>query len=716
VCLALSPLLIDVAVVSGHGSEARYVELVPWTKPRIGHTYALSYTELGVGASRAMLNMRTVADRQCAAGATLAFDVDDRYAFDIDETVSVTLTYAPAYSKPFTIYWDANGGEGLGRAAVDVEPGAPLRTVTVRLERARFAGQGTRAVDLAISAPGGALALCDIELARDPDSPALPAAGRVRLEVRDAASGELVPARVGLYDSTGRLPLPSASAVLVHRFTDEVRRLWVSPRAFWPSANRQAFYVDGRYEAPVPAGHYELVVTRGVEYRAYRGVVDVRPGREARVAVNLQRHADLPARGWYSADGHVHVGRDVVRDEPVWMHAAAEDVHLTNLVQMGNLSRTHFQQPAWGRAGQYEKNGYVILSGQEDPRTVQRGHTLHHNIQAPMHLPTDNYFAYDQAFEAVRSQGGFSGYAHQGELFNGRRGLALDVPFGLVDFIEVLQNGRLSTETWYNFLNLGYRILPDAGSDFPYMDLPGVVRNYAKVDGPFSADAWFAAFRRGHMYVTNGPLLEFTVNGQPMGAELKVARGAMLEVIGEADLNPDVDQLSHVELVAHGDVIATAPAKGESRVTLRATVPAERSTWLAIRAWGARQERSNMTVAHSAPVYVLVDGQPFWKRDAVAAIAAEQQARLDELITADVDARGDLEPWETFPLMQQEWQRQRLMLKARVAEASERYQRLADRAAATRSAPIGPFALLIGGAAVLLVARHRPAGEKRSRR
>ena len=77
----------------------------------------MSYTELGVGASRAMVQMRTVADRQCAAGAVLAFDVDDRYAFDIDEPVSVTLTYAPEYSKPFTIYWDANGGEGLGRAA-----------------------------------------------------------------------------------------------------------------------------------------------------------------------------------------------------------------------------------------------------------------------------------------------------------------------------------------------------------------------------------------------------------------------------------------------------------------------------------------------------------------------------------------------------------------------------------------------------------------------
>ena len=274
----------------------------------------------------------------------------------------------------------------------------------------------------------------------------------------------------------------------------------------------------------------------------------------------------------------------------------------------------------------------------------------------------------------------------------------------------MLQNGRLSTEGWYNFLNLGYRMLPDAGSDFPYMDLPGVVRNYAKIDGPFSAEAWFAAFRRGHMYVTNGPLLEFTVNGQPMGAEVKVTRGASLEVVAEADLNPDVDALSHVELVAHGEVIATEPANGRSRVSLRASVAADRSKWLAVRAWGRRQERSNMTVAHTAPVYVVVDGQPFWKPEAVAAIVAEQKTRLTELMTVDVDPRGDLEPWETLALMPEEWNRQRQVLKARVDEASVRYQRLVDRAAASSSVPIrpiGPLALLIGSGTVLLVARRR---------
>jgi hypothetical protein len=674
------------ASLSGHGSEARYVEEVSWTKPRISHSYALSYTELGIGASRAMVQMRTVAGRQCATGAVLGFDVDDGYAFDIDEPVNVTLTYAPEFTKPFSIYWDASGSEGLGRKEIPVEPGAPLRRVTVTLDRARLAGQGTLGVDLAVGAFGGALALCDIEVVRSGETARPQRFGRFRLELRDAESGQSIPARVGLYDSTGRLPLPSDDAILVHRFSDEVRRLWVSQRAFWPTRNRQAFYANGHYSARVPAGSYELVVARGIEYRAHRSQVDIRPEQETTVRVDLQRFADLPRRGWYSGDGHVHIGRDVVRDEPTWAHAAGEDVHLTNLVQMGNITRTHFLQPAWGKAGQFAQNGYVILSGQEDPRTVQHGHTLHHNIQAPIHLPSGDYFAYQTAFEEVRRQGGFSGYAHQGELFNGRRGLALDVPFGIVDFIEVLQNGRLSTEGWYNFLNLGYKILPDAGSDFPYMDLPGVVRNYAKIDGPFSADAWFDAFRRGRLYVTNGPFLEFSVNGQPMGSDVVVSKGGRLEVIAEAMLNPDVDELTHIELVAHGDVIATEQARGDSRVRLRAELTADRSKWFAVRAWGKKQERNNMTVAHSAPIYVTVDGVPFWKPEAVAGIVAEQITRLDEFMKAEVDPRGDLEPWETLPTMQREWERQRDALRPRVDEARVRYQRLSERARAATAA------------------------------
>jgi hypothetical protein len=696
------------SVVQGHGSEARYVEEIQWKKPRIAHTYALSYTELGIGAGRGIAQMRTIGNRQCVTGATLGFDVDDQYAFDIDEPVTVKLTYATQFSKPFAIYWDASSGEGLGRRDVAVEPGEQFREVTVTLERARFAGQGTRGVDIAVGAGfGGTLALCDVEVTRSNATKAAQPAGQLQLELRDAASGQPIPARVGLYDASGRLPLPSNDALLVHRFSDEVRRLWVSQRAFWPTANRQAFYVNGRYSASVPAGSYELVVARGIEYRAHRGRVEVRPGQTATVRVDLQRYADLVGRGWYSGDGHVHIGRDIVRDEPAWAHTAGEDVRLANLVQMGNLSRTHFDQPAWGKAGQFERGGYVIVSGQEDPRTVQHGHTLHHNLQAPVHLSTDEYFSYQHAFEEAKRQGGVSGYAHHGELFNGRRGLALDVPFGIVDFIEVLQNGRLATDAWYGFLNLGYKILPNAGSDYPYMDLPGVVRNYAKIDGAFTPEAWFDAFRSGRMYVTNGPFLELRVNGQPMGSELRVAKDSRVEVVAEADLNPEVDALSHIELVVHGDVVATEQANGQNRIALRAEVAADRSKWLAVRAWGKRQERSHMTIAHSAPVYIVVNGQPFWKTEALPALVAEQRGRLDEFVTATVDPRGDLEPWETLALMQQEWERQRALLKPRVEEAHRRYQLILDRAGAFTAPQAAHYWPLVGFIALLLTTRAR---------
>ena len=164
---------------------------------------------------------------------------------------------------------------------------------------------------------------------------------------------------------------------------------------------------------------------------------------------------------------------------------------------MGNIAVTHFKQPAWGEAGRwYLRDDHVLVSGQEDPRTVQRGHTIHHNLEEPIHLDADSYFLYHEVFEESRRRGGISGYAHLGQLFNGQRGLALDVPFGIVDFIEVLQGGRLFGDIWYSFLNIGYKVLPVAGADYPYFGptLPGVERTYVKLDGPFDTDAWYDSF------------------------------------------------------------------------------------------------------------------------------------------------------------------------------------------------------------------------------
>ena len=669
--------------LQAHGSEARYVREVDWTRPRIAHTYGLSYSELGLGAYRNEVGTRTVGGRECIAGGLVGFDVDDEYAFDIDEPVTLTVTYAPALTTPFTVVWDRNGGDGLGRAEVEPEAGDGLESVTLTLDRARLAGHGTRGIDIAVGSRDG-LCICDIEVTRSGSTDAPAAFGRIRLQITDAATGRPAPARVGLYDPTGRMPLPSGDAILVHRYTDEVRRLWISPRTFWPSPHRQAFYVNGSYEARVPAGTYELVVTRGIEYRVHHAEIEIRPDQTGTVPVALERYADQPARGWYSGDAHIHIQRDAVRDDNTWAQVAAEDVHVANLLQMGNMAGTHFGQPAWGAAGRFERDGHALVSGQEDPRTVHRGHTIHHNLQRPLHLGPESYFLYHRVFEESRGQGGVSGYAHHAELFNGRRGMALDVPFGLVDFVEILQRGRLPTDLWYGFLNLGYKLLPAAGSDFPYMDLPGVVRSYAKIDGPFSVDAWFDAFRAGRLYVTNGPLLEVTADGRTAGAELHVEPGAAVEVVAEASLNPDLDRLDRLELVVHGEVVATERAGGRDRVRLRTTLTAERSQWLAVRAFGERQEPGNVTVAHSAPIYVIVEGRPFYRDERVPELVALQRTRLRELLTEAVDPNGDLEPWETRSLLSEMWPGQRRLLEPRVEEADARYRALLEEVEESR--------------------------------
>ena len=661
--------------VRAHGSEARYVREVDWNRPRIAHTYGLSYSELGMGAYRNEVETRTVGGRQCVAGGLIGFDVDDGYAFDVDEPVTLTLTYAPALTAPFTVVWDRNGGDGLGRAGVRPEAGEALQSVTLTLDRARLAGHGTRGIDIAVGSRDG-LCVCDVEVTRSGATEAPTASGRVRLQITDASSGRPMPARIGLYDATGRMPLPSDDAILVHRYTDEVRRLSLTRRTFWPSPHRQAFYVNGSYAARVPAGTYELVVTRGIEYRVHHGEVEIRPGETSTVSVALARYADQPARGWHSGDAHIHIQRDTVRDENTWAQVAAEDVHVANLLQMGNMAGTHFGQPAWGAAGRFERDGHALVSGQEDPRTVHRGHTIHHNLRRPLHVAPESHFLYHRVFEESRRQGGVSGYAHQAELFNGRRGIALDVPFGIVDFIEILQQGRLPTDLWYGFLNLGYKLLPAAGSDFPYMDLPGVVRSYAKIDGPFSVDAWFDAFRAGRLFVTNGPLLEVTANGRPLGDELHVEPGGTVEVVAEASLNPDLDRLDRLELVVHGEVVATEPANDRDRVRLRTTVTADRSLWLAVRAFGERQERGNLTVAHSAPIYVIVEGRPFYRDEHVPELVALQRTRLRELLTEAVDPNRDLEPWETRSLLSEMWPAQRRLLEPRVEEADARYRAL----------------------------------------
>jgi hypothetical protein len=680
--LAAGVTVLAGVALAASGDDARFSAPLSWKKPHLSRVFAVGYTDLGTNG-RGSSEVRTLNGQPCVVGPTLGFDVDDAYAFDIDEPVELTLTYLPAQTTAQTllVLFDKSGGDGRGSIEVTPERAGTTAEAKLRLDRARFAGQGAQGTDFAIAARQGTMALCDVVVTRSGTTKASAPPGTMRLSVTDAVTGRAVAARVGLYDETGRLPLPSDQAVPINRFTDALRRVWMNRRTAWPVESHEAFYVSGSYDARLPAGVYDLVVARGPEYRVHHQKIAIRSGETSTVGVSMRRFDDLPARGWYSGESHLHLKRERVADANVWNVVSAEDLHVAHLLEMGNIMGTYFKQPAWGTRGRYERDGVALVSGQEDPRTVMRGHTIHWNVGTHQHFEAEGFFQYHLVFERTRREGAMTGYAHLGELFNGRRGLALDVPFGLVDFIEVLQGGRINTDIWYSFLNLGFKVLPVAGADWPYFGptLPGVERTFVKVDGAFNTDSWLDGFRKGHVYVTNGPFLELSVNGRQMGEEIHVPKGTKLEIAASAQLNPDVDGLDRLEIVELGDVRARESAAGKDRVRVATTLSADHSMWIAARAYGVHQEPQFTTIAHSAPIYVVVDDEPTWKRDAVESLVSLQRQQLNELLTTPINADGDLEAFETRETIIEQWQKQLPTLRPRIREADARYEALLEQ-------------------------------------
>jgi hypothetical protein len=472
--------------------------------------------------------------------------------------------------------------------------------------------------------------------------------------------------------------MPSDYALTIHNYDDRGKQIFLRSNhdmvPIWPHRNRFFFYVDGEYESMLPVGTYQLIVSKGPEYGVIQKTIEISADGNVVIDVPMSRWIDMPARNWYSGDDHVHMTRTPNDNASISAVMQAEDIHVTNLLQMGNPYDTNFKQYAFGKNGRYRAGNHALVPGVEDPRTAVRGHTISMNIKE-VYRPTDRYLRYDQIFAEYRKQGGMSGYAHLVyRLFNVERGLAVDVPLGAVDFVELLQDGLIETELWYDYLNLGFKLIPMAGSDFPYISAPGGDRNYVYVDGEFTVDAYYEALREQRTFVTTGPMLEFSVNGQPMGSSLQLSPGDELSIIASATLNPDIEALDRIELVVHGDVVATNDdVSADNTLSLRHTMIVEEGMWLAVRAYGA-----NQTVAHTAPVYVTTDGG-FEKRSAVPELARRMINTLIEFDTVAADETLELESWSVGEPLTNMLAEQRVKILERADEARAVYARMLDQ-------------------------------------
>jgi hypothetical protein len=678
---------------------------ISWDIPQIGAPQISGIVTLG-DARHLILQ-----GKECLVGSNFYFNVRDEFAFDIDEDVKLTLEFAPTDSGTnIEVVYEKNGASDTGRHTISTSKTAESgwQTESIVLQKARFAGTGEMGSDFSLFAASQSgstsqsdqlaypeFTLCGISLVRSDRTPHSIAYGNLLLQVLDETN-QATPTRVGIYDQNARMPLPSEDAVPVRQMM-AISRVIQFPglrempglpnvgRDPWPTGNvnPSAFYIDGRYGARLPVGRYELVVGKGPEYRYARRNFIVQPNKSVSVTVHLKRWDNLNARRWYSGEDHIHYTRESSKDDrSLLIMAQAEGLNVANIMQMGNVANIYFSQYEWKAVTDPHKLTYVLVPGQEDPRTSHRGHTLQLNLRSAVHNPP-RYLAYEQVFRSVHNQGGLTGYAHvlrNPDWHHVRRGLALDVPDGLVDFVEVMQDGTAGTGTWFDYLNLGYKLVPTAGSDYPFHGFqPGTVRNYVKVDDPFTPQKWFDALKEGRTFVTSGPMLNVKVNGREPGGDVHVKSGDLLLIRAQAAINPDLGLLDRIELIEQGEVVKTvAPKKGARQIRLHWDVPAKHGTWYVLRASGRSSKEHAASVALSAPIYVRVNGENFWKPTAVPEIVSRIKEDLVGVLR--YDSMDGTEPDETSRINAEQWESQKSVLAERVRKANVTYDALAKSA------------------------------------
>ena len=452
--------------------------------------------------------------------------------------------------------------------------------------------------------------------------------GTLRLRAVDAA-GAPIPVRFSVTGADGRGWAPDSAW---RHADDSFER---SRRKFEVTY----FHARGSATLALPPGTYTVEALHGLEYAPVSRSVTVTAGATRTEQLAMRRLMDLPARGWWSGDLHVHMNYGgAYRADPARLRfqAESEDLHVVENLIVNKEQR--IPDVAFFRGGPDPvSTARTIVTHDEEFHTSYWGHTAHLGLTRHLILP--NYAGYvntaaaslfpDNAFVsgAAHAQDGLSGYVHPFDppapdpasadpLTNA---LPVDVALGNVDYLEVLGfSDHLTTAgVWYRLLNAGFRIPAGAGTDamtnFASLRGPvGMNRVFVRSGATLGYRSWLAALKAGRTFVSNGPLLSFSLDGREAGGEISLPAGVH-QLVARVSLRSIVP-VEHLEIVANGIVLAPIPlTAGGTRADAVIPLPVTRSGWLTLRAWSATATDPVLDVypfATTSPIYVTVAGRP----------------------------------------------------------------------------------------------------------
>jgi len=438
----------------------------------------------------------------------------------------------------------------------------------------------------------------------------------VQVTVVDADTGETIPCRVAFHSPEGLPYAPHGHHAPVY----SNQPTWNVDIGGDVTLGQIAYaYIDGTCQGWLPRGRVLVDVARGYEYEPTRTWVDIEPGQQE-LKLELKRWIDMKAQGYFSGDTHVHF----LSAQGSMTEAQAEDLNVVNLLQSqwGHLFTN--TEEFTGRPYTSQDKETIVYVSQEN-RQHMLGHLSLLGLKTPV-MPwasggpgeaelgggldiTMSHWA-----DAAHEQGATVILPH---LPTPNAESAVLVATGRADAVEMLDFLTFEHLEYYRYLNGGYRLPLVGGTDKMSNETPvGLYRTYVQLseDEEFTYASWCQALKQGRTFLSGGALLWFTVEGQPVGSEVKAHGGGTVEIEAIAR---SVFPIHSLQIVGGGHIVAeTSDENGSHELRLHTHLKIERDTWLAARCAGpdytARphyDHRSRGIMAHTSPIYVTCQDQ-----------------------------------------------------------------------------------------------------------
>ena len=431
--------------------------------------------------------------------------------------------------------------------------------------------------------------------------------------IRDASSGQPVAAKIRVTEvSTGQVYMPENS---IKTMPDR----------------RHYFYARGQYEVAVPAGRYRIEGVRGISYDAASGFTEVGPGVRHVVDLAIPTLRDMRGAGWYSGNTHTHyhLTMDENPDDRLRMVPPAEALDISCISYLiRNDSPYITNRYPIGRLPEFSRDGTIMDMGEEARNNrgfgdFGYGHVLFLDLKRAIEPVSTGLLSKDGkapdfptlsmlCAEAYR-QRGTTIWCHNGSGVESPVAAAL----GLMSAYNVGDGLDVNYSRYYSLLNCGLAIPVSTGTDWWIYDHNRV---YVKIEGPFTYDSWIAGIHAGRTMVSNGPLLELTVNGQGPGATIQTEAGRVKVVATVISRIP----FERVEIVQDGRVVADQASIRGREARLEREIELEEGGWIAARVTGGAKTYAGFTAfAHTSPVYLRVPDTTFRRAEAIGAFMDE---------------------------------------------------------------------------------------------